>query len=106
MHALLCRTYVKGRDWYDFIWYVTRKSSINIVLLQNAINQQGPWSNQMLKIDKEWIINTLTKKIDHIDWEKAKKDIFNFIKPPEQSSVKLWSTEFFHHFVRMMEDYL
>ena len=23
--AMLCRTYVKGRDWYDFIWYVNKK---------------------------------------------------------------------------------
>ena len=28
LHALLCRAYVKGRDWYDFIWYVTRKNPI------------------------------------------------------------------------------
>jgi four helix bundle protein len=25
MHALLCRTYTKGRDWYDFLWFVARR---------------------------------------------------------------------------------
>lgn len=106
IHALLCRTYVKGRDWYDFIWYVTRKSPVNISLLQNALTQQGVWSKQKLNIDKEWIIHSLTQKIEDVDWEKAKKDIFNFVKPQEQASITLWNKEFFLHFVNMMEDYL
>jgi len=25
IHALLCRPYLKGRDWYDFSWYISRK---------------------------------------------------------------------------------
>jgi hypothetical protein len=29
MHALLCREYVKGRDWYDFLWYTGRRASVN-----------------------------------------------------------------------------
>ena len=28
-HALLCRNYIKGRDWYDFVWYVSRQVTIN-----------------------------------------------------------------------------
>src|SRR3990167_5840855 len=32
-HALLCRDYTKGRDWYDFIWYVSRKTPVNFSLL-------------------------------------------------------------------------
>jgi hypothetical protein len=33
-HALLCRKYVKGRDWYDFVWYVSRKVSNNSAVKQ------------------------------------------------------------------------
>jgi predicted nucleotidyltransferase component of viral defense system len=29
IHALLCRNYVKGRDWYDFIWYASRRTPVN-----------------------------------------------------------------------------
>ncbi len=29
LHALLCREYAKGRDWYDFIWYTSRGAEIN-----------------------------------------------------------------------------
>ena len=41
-HALLCRNYTKGRDWFDFIWYVSRNTPINFNLLTQAINQIGP----------------------------------------------------------------
>jgi predicted nucleotidyltransferase component of viral defense system len=106
MHALLCRKYVKGRDWYDFIWYVTRKSSVNIQLLQNALFQQGPWSRKSITITKDWIIKELTKKIETVNWEIAKKDIVNFIKAKEKHSIELWDKDFFLHFVGMMKEYL
>ena len=41
-HALLCRRYVKGRDWYDFLWYVARRTVPDLALLGNALLQQGP----------------------------------------------------------------
>jgi predicted nucleotidyltransferase component of viral defense system len=106
MHALLCRTYVKGRDWYDFIWYVTRKSSINRQLLKNALSQQGPWAAQNIDINQDWIIKKLSKKIDTIDWEIAKKDVFSFIKSREKHSIELWNRDFFLYFVDMMSEYL
>lgn len=106
IHALLCRTYVKGRDWYDFIWYVTRKSFINNELLKNALFQQGPWSNQDINICEAWVIKELMNKIDTIDWEIAKKDVYSFVKSSERQSIKLWNKEFFLHFTQMMSAYL
>jgi Nucleotidyl transferase AbiEii toxin, Type IV TA system len=41
-HALLCREYTKGRDWFDFVWYMSRNTEINLLNLQNALIQQGP----------------------------------------------------------------
>jgi len=35
-HALLCRQYTKGRDWFDFLWYVQRKTPINLGLLKKC----------------------------------------------------------------------
>ena len=48
-HALLCRDYIKGRDWYDFIWYIARQTTINFMLLNNAINRMGHGENKILK---------------------------------------------------------
>lgn len=37
-HALLCREYTKGRDWYDFLWYVSRKIVPDLALLGHALD--------------------------------------------------------------------
>ena len=36
IHALLCREYIKGRDWYDFIWYTARGIAINPELTKSG----------------------------------------------------------------------
>ena len=95
MHALLCRGYLKGRDWYDFNWYIVHKTTPNLLLLQNALFQYGPWQDQDLNIDREWVVKALTEKIASIDWQDAVADVERFIKVLEQKSLKLWSERFF-----------
>jgi predicted nucleotidyltransferase component of viral defense system len=46
IHALLCRGFLKGRDWYDFSWYVKQRTSPNLLLLKNALVQAGPWTGR------------------------------------------------------------
>ena len=52
-HALLCRPYVKGRDWFDFTWYVARNTSLNFKFLASALQQHGPWEGQNIKLTKK-----------------------------------------------------
>lgn len=94
-HALLCRDYTKGRDWYDFIWYVSRKSLINFPLLNNAIAQAGPWKGQDLNVTPAWFLQELKTKIIQTDWQAAKQDVARFLKPRELTTLELWSKEFF-----------
>ena len=49
-HALLCRNWEKGRDWFDFIWYVGKKTPLNYSLLSNALNQMGPWPDSTTQV--------------------------------------------------------
>ena len=94
-HALLCRPYLKGRDWYDFNWYVAQKVTPNLLLLQNALYQYGPYKDQNLKINNDWLMNVLSEKITSIDWQSAATDVARFLKPVEQKSLKLWGEKFF-----------
>lgn len=66
VHALLCRNYVKGRDWFDFVWYVTRKTPINYLLLGKALEQQGPFKGKKEALDKTWLSRELKKR-----WPKS-----------------------------------
>lgn len=104
-HALLCRDYVKGRDWYDFVWYVSRKMTVNLPLLQSAIFQTGPWKNQPLMMTPEWVIDHLQLKINNMDWSEAKRDVSRFLRPKELASLDLWGKEFFLSRVEKLRQY-
>ncbi|MCK5219433.1 nucleotidyl transferase AbiEii/AbiGii toxin family protein [bacterium] len=95
VHALLCREYAKGRDWYDFLWYAGRVIPVNFEFLSSALNQQGDWKDSGLQVNLDWCINKLEQKIHKLDWEAVAADIIRFIKPVEIPSIQLWSQEYF-----------
>ncbi len=94
-HALLCRKYVKGRDWYDYIWYVSQKIQPNFELLQNALFQQGPWAGKKIAVTREWFLESLETVIRHINWDTAIQDVQRFLPVNEQLSIREWNMDFF-----------
>jgi predicted nucleotidyltransferase component of viral defense system len=100
--AMLCRTYVKGRDWYDFIWYVNKKIAPDLGLLSRSIDQQGPWAGQGIEVDPDWVETTLEKRIGEIDWQAARRDVERFLPLREQESLNLWDREFFLHHLALL----
>lgn len=109
-HALLCREYIKGRDWYDFIWYVSRKISPNLSFLADACRQQGPWSHQTagqkVTVTKKWYLEEMEKKINAVDWDIALQDISRFLKPKDLAPLEIWSKDFFLDRLAKMKSYL
>ena len=95
LHALLCRNYLKGRDWYDFVWYTARRTPINHTLLSSALDQQGPWKNQEPKSDNAWCVEQLRTMITKLDWTQARRDVQRFVKAHELPSLELWKPEYF-----------
>lgn len=102
-HALLCRNYVKGRDWFDFLWYVSGGVKINYVMLASALEQYGPWKGKKVKTDKDWVIRALEDKIKSIDWNEAKNDVSRFLKGREYETLELWRKDFFLDRLKKME---
>jgi predicted nucleotidyltransferase component of viral defense system len=96
IHALLCRGFIKGRDWYDFGWYVAKGISPNLGHLEAALHQSGPWAGQGdLMIDAAWLNTSLGAAISGINWLEASKDVRRFLRAPEAKSLDLWSQRFF-----------
>jgi predicted nucleotidyltransferase component of viral defense system len=104
LHALLCRPYVKGRDWYDFVWYVARSVSPKLALLEHAIEQQGPWAGRQTSVTWPWLIANLRTVIERIDWAVARQDVQRFLPLREQEALSLWDAPFFLHHVSKMEE--
>lgn len=96
IHALLCRGLLKGRDWYDFNWYVRQGVSPNLAHLRNALIQFGPWQGRGdLDVNLTWLQQVLQQKIAEIDWREAAADVERFLPASELKSLALWSERFF-----------
>ena len=105
LHALLCRTYVKGRDWYDFLWYVARKTRPDLPLLANALEQQGPWAGSSPDVTHTWLTENLKTKIDAIDWTLASDDVQRFLPHSEQDAVRNWEHPMFRYHAEQLREY-
>lgn len=95
MHALLCRVWknrVKGRDWYDFIWYLRKNVSINLAHLEQRMKQSGHLDISDT-LTKEKLKSLYVDKVNSTDFELAKKDVFPFIK--DADTLAVWSKDFF-----------
>lgn len=96
IHALLCRDYLKGRDWYDLSWYVAQGAAPNLPHLEAALRQFGPWSDDRdLSVNSAWLEKAMGEKIASIDWDEAKEDVRRFLRATEANSLDLWSERFF-----------
>ncbi len=102
LHALLCRPYVKGRDWYDFVWYVDRKTRPDLDLLRHALHQQGPWSGHARTVTAPWVREKMEAAIRRIDWNAARADVQRFLPLREQEGLLAWSADFFLHYLARM----
>ena len=96
VHALLCREWkggrIKGRDLYDYVWFIYRKTPLHLRYLADRMKQTGHL-NPDLELDRSAVLELLADKFKTIDFSKAKKDILPFIREPGR--VDLWSEEFF-----------
>lgn len=99
-HALLCRPWMKGRDWFDLLWFLARGVRPRMVLLASSLDQAGPWAGQGISISEGWLGEALARRVHDMDLEKVKGDILPFVSGDERASVESWSREIFLHYIR------
>ena len=98
MHALVYRAWknrVKGRDWYDFEWYVRHGIPLDFDHLAERILQFNHKT-----IDRESFIILLKDKLASTNIEQVKKDVLPFIKHPEE--LNIWSNDYFQQLADMI----
>lgn len=86
LHALISRSYTKGRDLYDLMWYLTDPSwpEPNLELLNSALRQNG-WKGPPLQ-SRAWR-SIVEERLRELDWAIAVNDVRPFLERPSEASL-------------------
>lgn len=98
MHALVYRAWknrVKGRDWYDFEWYVRH----NIPLDFTHLHERALQFNQE-DITKESFLEKLNERLATSDINQVKADVLPFVRNPKE--LDIWSNDYFLQLVKLI----
>ena len=101
MHAFLFRnwqTRVKGRDWYDFEWYVRNNIALNFNHLQKRTEQINALSSKDFTLDM--FKKMLKERVEKTDIEAVKNDVRPFVKNPHEMDI--WSSAYFLQLTEMI----
>lgn len=94
MHALLFRRWqqrVKGRDWFDFEWYVRAGTRLNLAHLQARAEQSGDWQGGMLTTAS--LKALLCERILSLNVDAARQDVRPFVR--QAGVLDIWSRDYF-----------
>lgn len=100
MHAVLCRAWksrVKGRDWYDLVWYAANHPRLHLAHLEQRMIQSGHLKKTQ-HLDRERFMDIASKTVEGLDVNQAKREVEPFVREPETLTV--WSREFFRDVIR------
>jgi predicted nucleotidyltransferase component of viral defense system len=104
IHAVIGRSWrnrIKGRDLYDYVFYLSRNTEVNIRHLQARLIQSGHFADtQMLTLDG--VKQLLCERFTEIDFEQAKADVLPFIK--DTTLLNLWGADFFQQITTELKE--
>jgi len=99
MHAVLFRRWknqVKGRTWYDLVWYLANHPELHLAHLEQRMRQTGDWHSEET-LNEQAFFQVIYTAIDSLDINKARSEVSQSVKNHEALSV--WSKDFFHDIV-------
>lgn len=95
IHACLCRnwkTRVKGRDFYDYLFFISKGAKVNLENLKSKL-VQSKFIEEDFTLTIDSLKELLKERFWNIDFDQAKEDVLPFVK--DKSKLDLWSSEFF-----------
>jgi len=103
MHALLCRRWknrVKGRDWFDLIWYCAYHPELHLSHLEQRMRQSGHWEDGD-PLAASSFERLVAESIGSLDVDQARQEVLPFVRQPE--ALEVWSREFFAEIVKRIK---
>lgn len=82
LHAILCRkwkTRVKGRDWYDLVWYAGRHPAVRISHLESRMRQSGDYSEEEALTPAK-LRTFLARAVNELDAEQVRREVAPFVR--------------------------
>ena len=109
MHAILCRNWSsrpKGRDWYDLVWYISQGVELDLKHLNARLKQNCTWLEDQgialkKEIDRTYVLELLTKRIEDLNISMAKRDVEVFTA--DKSVLDIWSQAFFLEIIERIQ---
>lgn len=95
IHAIICRSWksrVKGRDLYDYVFYLSKNTKFNLLHLREKLIE-SEFISRDIEITCDSVKEMLINRFNEIDYNAAKADVIPFIK--DTSVLDLWSKDFF-----------
>ena len=89
---------IKGRDWYDVAWYITKHVPLDLAHLVERAKESAPEADVSTP---EKVIAAFDARIDAIDFDNARADVEPYVM--DRSELDIWSAEFFRQMVRMIK---
>ena len=103
IHACLCRNWksrVKGRDFYDYIFFLSIGARVNLGNLKAKL-VQSKFINEDYDLTIDNLKALLSERFENLDIEQAKQDVLPFIK--DKTKLDLWSKEFFIEITKKLQ---
>lgn len=103
IHAVIARRWknrVKGRDLYDYVYYLSMDTKVNLKHLETRLKQTKTIEEDV-QLTRTLLIEILETRFEFIDYEIAKSDVRPFIK--DQSTLDIWSSDFFKSITKQIE---
>ncbi len=95
LHAVLCRHWrsrVKGRDWYDLIWYASKHPEVRLSHLEARMRQSGNYCEER-PLSAEKLRRLLREAVDTLNVAKSRQEVSPFVR--DHRALDVWSREFF-----------
>ncbi|MDA1021519.1 MAG: nucleotidyl transferase AbiEii/AbiGii toxin family protein [Cyanobacteria bacterium] len=84
LHAILSRQYVKGRDYFDLLWFMGSGVQPNLLLLSKALEQS---TKQQVSLNLAQVKDLLLDKVGTLDFIKVQEDLSSFLINKEELSL-------------------
>ena len=91
---------MKGRDWYDLVWYAARHPQVNLGHLETRMRQSGDYGDDA-PLTRARLLELLRGRVQQVDIAALREEVAPFVG--DRRSLEVWSQDFFLQVIERIE---